>query len=145
MPRITFIGAGSLVFTRNLCSDILLAPALTDSTIALMDIDPVRLEQARSIVQAIADRRKLKAQVLATTDRREAVSGADYVITTFQQGGLDAYKLDIEIPRNMAWNSAWVTRWGRAASSGRCAPSRCSWTSAATWTSWRPTRCCSTT
>ena len=99
MPNITFIGAGSLVFTRNLCSDILLAPALTDSTITLMDIDPVRLEQARSIVQAIADRRKLKAQVVATTDRHEAVNGADYVITTFQQGGLDAYKLDIEIPQ----------------------------------------------
>ena len=48
MPKITFIGAGSLVFTRQLTSDILLAPALQDSTIMLMDIDPVRLEQARS-------------------------------------------------------------------------------------------------
>ena len=43
MPRIALIGAGSIVFTRNLCSDILLTPALQDSTIALMDIDPVRL------------------------------------------------------------------------------------------------------
>ena len=99
MPKITFIGAGSLVFTRNLCSDILLAPALQDSTIALMDIDPIRLEQARAIVQAMVDQRKLKAQVVATTSRRAAVEGADYVITTFQQGGLDAYKLDIAIPQ----------------------------------------------
>jgi alpha-galactosidase len=99
MPNITFIGAGSLVFTRNLCSDVLLAPALQESTITLMDIDASRLEQARSIVQAMVDKRKLKAKVVATTDRSEAVSGADYVITTFQQGGLDAYKLDIAIPQ----------------------------------------------
>src|SRR5947209_638691 len=41
MSKITFIGAGSVVFTRNLCSDILLTPALQDSTISLMDIDPL--------------------------------------------------------------------------------------------------------
>ena len=43
MPKITFIGAGSLVFTQRLCNDILLSPALQDSTIALMDIDATRL------------------------------------------------------------------------------------------------------
>jgi len=99
MPKIALIGAGSVVFTRNLCSDILLTPALQDSTIALMDIDPQRLEQAHDLVQAIIDRRGLQARAEATTDRLEAVRDADYVITTFQQGGLDAYKLDIEIPQ----------------------------------------------
>jgi len=99
MPKITLIGAGSVVFTRNLCNDILLTPALQDSTIALMDIDPKRLAQARDLVRAIADRRGVKARVKATTDRRKAVLDADYVITIFQQGGLDAYKLDIEIPQ----------------------------------------------
>ena len=99
MPKITLIGAGSVVFTRNLCSDILLTPALQQSTISLMDIDPVRLAQARDLVQAIIDRRGLKARVEATTDRWEAVRDADYVITTFQQGGLDAYVLDIKIPQ----------------------------------------------
>jgi alpha-galactosidase len=99
MPKITFIGAGSVVFTRNLCSDILLTPALQESTLALMDIDPQRLAQARDLVQALIDRRGLKARVEATTDQRAAVRGADYVITTFQQGGLDAYALDIEIPQ----------------------------------------------
>jgi alpha-galactosidase len=94
MPKITLIGAGSTVFTRNLCSDILLTPALQESTIALMDIDAERLEQAQTLVQAIVDQRGLEAQVEATLDRREAVQGADYVITTFQQGGLDAYELD---------------------------------------------------
>lgn len=99
MPKITFIGAGSVVFTRNLCSDILLTPALQSSTICLMDIDQQRLTQARDLVQALIDRRGLKAKVEATTDRREAIRGADYVITTFQQGGLKAYKLDIDIPQ----------------------------------------------
>jgi len=98
MAKITLIGAGSVVFTRNLCNDILLTPALQDSAITLMDIDPERLQQARELVQALIDQRGLKARVEATLDRRQAVTGADYVITVFQQGGLDAYKLDIEIP-----------------------------------------------
>ena len=99
MPRITLIGAGSVVFTRNLCSDILLSPALQDATISLMDIDAARLRQAQEVVQALIDGRGLRATVEATTDRRQAVRDADYVVTTFQQGGLDAYALDIEIPR----------------------------------------------
>jgi len=99
MPKITFIGAGSLVFTRNLTNDILLTPALSDSTIALMDVDAQRLEQSRQIVQSMIDRRGSKATVVATLDRKQAIEGSDYVITTFQQGGLDAYKLDIEIPQ----------------------------------------------
>ena len=57
------------------------------------------MEQARSIVQAMVEKRKLKARVVATTDRRAAVTDAHYVITTFQQGGLGAYKLDIDIPQ----------------------------------------------
>src|SRR5580700_10160546 len=99
MPKITLIGAGSLVFTRNLCSDILLVPCLQDCTISLMDIDSQRLEQSRQIVQSIADRRRLPAKIEATTNRKDAIRNADYVITTFQQGGLEAYKTDIEIPQ----------------------------------------------
>jgi alpha-galactosidase len=99
MPKITFIGAGSLVFTRNLTNDILLTPALQDSTIVLMDIDAHRLEQSRQIVQSMIDRSGVKATVVATLDRQQAIEGSDYVITTFQQGGLDTYKLDIEIPQ----------------------------------------------
>jgi alpha-galactosidase len=99
MPKITFIGAGSLVFTRNLCNDILLTPALQESEIVLMDIDPQRLEMAHTIIRTVLARRGGKARVSATLDRREALSHADYVITTFQQGGLEAYRLDIEIPQ----------------------------------------------
>jgi alpha-galactosidase len=99
MSKIALIGAGSIVFTRNLCSDILLTPVLQDCTISLMDIDPVRLDRSHKLVQAIVNRRDLKARVEATMDRREAVKDARFVITTFQQGGLDAYALDIDIPR----------------------------------------------
>jgi alpha-galactosidase len=98
MAKIAIIGAGSLVFTRNLCSDILLTPALQASTIALMDIDPARLERSRRVVEAMIQQRGLRARVSATLDRRAAVRDASYVITTFQQGGLEAYALDIELP-----------------------------------------------
>ncbi len=96
--KIALIGAGSVVFTRNLCSDILFAPGLRESTIALMDIDAARLDRARGMVERLIASRDVPARVEATTDCREAVRGADYVITTFQQGGLDAYALDIDIP-----------------------------------------------
>jgi len=99
MAKIALIGAGSVVFTRNLCSDILLAPALQTSEIALMDIDPVRLDTAYQLVKTIIEKRGLRATVTATTNRREAIRGARYVITTFQQGGLSAYQLDIDIPQ----------------------------------------------
>jgi alpha-galactosidase len=98
MPKITLIGAGSLVFTCTLCSDILLSPALQDSTITLMDIDPIRLTQAQSVIKTMIKSRGLKAHVKTTTDRRDAIRGADYVLTVFQQGGLEAYTLDITIP-----------------------------------------------
>jgi alpha-galactosidase len=63
VAKTTLVGAGSVVFTRRLCTDILLTPALQDSTIALMDIDPDRLAQARNLVQAIADQLGLAARV----------------------------------------------------------------------------------
>jgi alpha-galactosidase len=99
MTKITLIGAGSVVFARILIGDILLTPALRDCTVALMDIDPSRLERARQIIDLMIKQLGVPARVEATLDRREAVRGADFVITTFQQGGLDAYAIDIEIPK----------------------------------------------
>ena len=98
MPKITIIGAGSVVFTRNLTSDILLVPELQDSTITLMDIDPERLETARALVQKLVDARGLPAKVEATLDRRQALDGAGYAISTIQVGGIEAFEHDIEIP-----------------------------------------------
>ena len=83
MPKITFIGAGSLVFTRNLCNDILLTPALQDSEIVLMDIDPRRLEMASTLITALAEKRGGKARISSCLDRSTALAGADYVMATF--------------------------------------------------------------
>lgn len=99
MAKITFIGAGSLVFTRSLCNDILLTPSLKDFTVCLMDIDSVRLEQALQVVRTMAAAMKREVRIEATEDLDVAIRGARYVVTTFQQGGLEAYALDIEIPR----------------------------------------------
>src|SRR4051794_31181406 len=100
MPKITLIGAGSYIFTRNLCSDLLFVPALEGCTLSLMDIDAGRLEGSRALVQSLIEARGARAELQATTDLTEAVRGADYVITTFMVGGLDAYTRDIEIPRS---------------------------------------------
>ena len=73
MANITFVGAGSLVFTRNLCNDILLIPELQDGRITLMDIDATRLKHARALIQSLVDQHKLPTDVVATTNQREAV------------------------------------------------------------------------
>jgi alpha-galactosidase len=97
--KIAFIGAGSLVFTRNLCNDVLMVPAFQNCTIALMDVDAERLKFAEAMVRTLIERRGLQTSVQATLDRRDAIAGASYVITTFQQGGLEAFAMDIEIPQ----------------------------------------------
>ena len=66
MSKIAIIGAGSIVFTFNLCNDILLAPVFQDCTIVLMDIDKKRLAKAKTLVQAIASHNNLSVEVLAT-------------------------------------------------------------------------------
>ncbi|PSP46455.1 alpha-glucosidase/alpha-galactosidase, partial [Halobacteriales archaeon QH_1_68_42] len=87
MPRIAFIGAGSIVFARTLVGDILSFDALSDSEIALMDIDEHRLEQTRRVAEAIVDNEGIEATVEATTNRREALEGADYVLNVINVGG----------------------------------------------------------
>jgi alpha-galactosidase len=99
MPKIAFIGAGSLGFTRGLVRDILTFPLLKGSTIALMDIDKERLEFARKAVQMIVDRGNYPARVVATLDRKEALKGADAVLCTILSGTVPVWRHDIEIPK----------------------------------------------
>ncbi|SDU27322.1 alpha-galactosidase [Verrucomicrobium sp. GAS474] len=98
--KITLIGAGSVVFAKNLISDVLQFAELSDATLCLMDIDPARLKVAKVMAERIVAALGVKATVTATLDRREAVRGARYVICTVQVGG---YKpgtvIDFEIPR----------------------------------------------
>jgi alpha-galactosidase len=99
MPKITIIGAGGVVFPLTLIRDIVSFPALRGATLALMDIDSARLAQTLAGARALIERFDLPTQLEATTDRRAALRGAQYVIVCFQVGGLDAYRNDVEIPR----------------------------------------------
>ena len=100
MPKITFIGAGSTVFARNLLGDILSYPELAESTIALHDIDPERLRTTQVVAGRIAEALGVHPTIEATLDRRAALDGADYAISMFQVAG---YKpgtvIDFEIPK----------------------------------------------
>ncbi|MCD6290448.1 MAG: alpha-galactosidase [Anaerolineae bacterium] len=98
MTKIAFIGAGSLVFTRNLARDILTFPLLKDATLTLMDIDAERLDFAKKSVQRIVDAGNYPAKVEATMDRVEALKGADIVLVTILVGSTDVWRYDIEIP-----------------------------------------------
>jgi alpha-galactosidase len=98
MAKITMIGAGGYVFPLRLTADILSHPELQDSTFVYMDIDKERLEKNANIARDLVKHHKLPARIESTTNRREALKDADYVIITFQVGGLEAYKLDKDIP-----------------------------------------------
>jgi alpha-galactosidase len=101
VPRIAFIGAGSTVFTRNLVGDVLGLPELRDTTtFALMDIDAERLRISQVVAERLVEAHGSRAQVEATLDRRAALDGADYVVTSFQVGGLHpATLVDFEVPK----------------------------------------------
>ncbi|MHB8089377.1 MAG: alpha-galactosidase [Anaerolineaceae bacterium] len=99
MTKITFIGAGSLGFTRGLVRDILTFPLLADATIALMDIDPERLDFSKKAVEKIIQLGNYPAKVTATLDRVEALRDADVVLTTILAGQTDVWRHDIEIPK----------------------------------------------
>ncbi|MDF2760780.1 MAG: alpha-glucosidase/alpha-galactosidase [Thermomicrobiales bacterium] len=99
LAKIAIIGAGGYVFPLRLVGDILSHPELHDTTLALMDIDPGRLESTASAARALVASHCLPTRIEATTDRRRALDGADYVIVTFQIGGLEAYRYDVQIPR----------------------------------------------
>jgi alpha-galactosidase len=93
------IGAGSVVFARRLMIDILSWPDLADSTIALMDIDPGRLGLIDAFARQLVAQERLPATITATTDRRAALGGADYVVVMIQVGGLEMFEHDVAIPR----------------------------------------------
>lgn len=99
MKKITFLGAGSVVFTRNLVRDILTYPALRDSTITLMDINEERLDLIKHSIEKIVRTGNYPAKIETTTDRRKALEGADGIICTIVVGGVDIFRHDIEIPK----------------------------------------------
>lgn len=100
MAKVALIGAGSVVFTQNLVTDIFLFPELRDSHIALMDIDAERLKVANHIVrQVVREKGGNEDHVTATLERREAIRDANYVVNTVQVGGFEATLTDFNVPK----------------------------------------------
>ncbi|QQA42798.1 alpha-glucosidase/alpha-galactosidase [Pelagovum pacificum] len=96
--KICIIGAGSVGFTKKLCSDILKVPEFEEIEIALTDINAHNLDMVRQIIERIVDVNGLKTTVTATTDRREALKDARYIMCCVRIGGLEAFESDINIP-----------------------------------------------
>ncbi len=98
-PRIVIVGAGGWVFPLELARDVLSFPALGGSEFVLYDLDVPAAERTRGFVEALIEIGRVPARVRVARELREALAGADVVLTVFQVGGLDAYGADIEIPR----------------------------------------------
>ena len=99
MIKVAMIGAGSVVFSRNLTGDILGIPEFSDAHITYMDVDAERLEVAQKLCQKQADAMGAKPTISATMDRKVALKDADFVINMVQIGGFDSTLVDFEIPR----------------------------------------------
>ena len=98
MPKIVIIGAGSLVFASRLTTDVLSVPELAKGTIVYVDVDRDALDLISQFALRIVAQEGLDTVIESTLDRREALAGAEFVVTTFRVGGAEATALDIEIP-----------------------------------------------
>ncbi|WP_036580760.1 alpha-glucosidase/alpha-galactosidase [Paenibacillus darwinianus] len=100
MSKITFMGAGSTVFAKNVLGDCMLTPALQGFEIALFDIDLERLADSERMLRNIKATSGSTCEVRAYTDRKDALCGAKYVVNAIQVGGYDPCTItDFEIPR----------------------------------------------
>lgn len=100
MPKISFLGAGSTVFAKNLMGDILSYPELADATISLHDIDAERLHTSEIVAHKVAAATGTNPTIEATLDRRASLDGADYAICMIQVGGYEpSTVIDFEIPK----------------------------------------------
>jgi len=99
-PKITFVGAGSTVFMKNIIGDVLQRPALSGASIALMDVNPQRLDDSAVVARKLASTLGVSATVETFTDQRRALEGADFVVVAFQIGGYEPCTVtDFEVPK----------------------------------------------
>lgn len=99
-PKVTFIGAGSTVFMKNIIGDLLYRPSLSGATIALMDINPVRLAESEIVAGKLVKTLGAKARIETYSDQRKALEGADFVVVAFQIGGYQPGTVtDFEVPK----------------------------------------------
>jgi alpha-galactosidase len=124
MAKVAIIGAGSIVFCKTLILDILATPGLQDTEFALMAPSTTRTSQVEAYIKRVIKANNLPAKVWVTTDRREALKGAKYVIATFQVGGVKGFEYDYKIPFNHGVDQCIAIRQDLAASSAPCAAFR---------------------
>ena len=98
MTKVAIIGAGSIVFCKTLMLDIMATEGLEDTEFALMAPSTKRTPQVEAFAKRVIETNELPAKIYITTDRREAVKDADYVIATFQVGGIKGFEYDYKIP-----------------------------------------------
>lgn len=99
-PKITFIGAGSTIFMKNIAGDVLHHAAVSGARIALMDIDKTRLDESELVARKMISSMGVGASVTTHMDQREALDGADFVVVCFQIGGYEPCTVtDFEIPK----------------------------------------------
>ncbi len=96
--KVAIIGAGSIIFCKTLMLDIMSVPDLGHVTFALMAPSTSRTQYVKAFADRVIAKNNVDADVYVTTDRRDALDGADYVICTLQIGGVKAYEYDVEIP-----------------------------------------------
>jgi alpha-galactosidase len=100
MTRVAFLGAGSTIFAKNVLGDCILTPEIPDLSISLHDIDPVRLDDSKRMIENIARNAGRSVPISASLDRRAALQGADFVVNAIQVGGYEPCTVtDFEIPR----------------------------------------------
>lgn len=100
MKKIAIIGAGSTMFTRQLLSSLYCHKELAGLQVVLEDIDTKALQRSFDLARKMLEQEGLDPNLIsATNNPREALSGADFVINCIQVGGLEPWKLDVEIPR----------------------------------------------
>ena len=98
--KITFMGAGSTIFAKNVLGDCILTPEFGEFDIALFDIDPKRLEESQLMLENINRNYNGKAHIRSYLDRKAALAGADFVVNAVNVGGYDPCTItDFEVPK----------------------------------------------
>jgi alpha-galactosidase len=96
--KIVIIGGGSLEWTPKIIKDMALTAEIKGSTIVLQDIDEEAANLQQELAQLICQEAGVQLEVEATTDREHALAGADFVVFQISVGGLEAHRVDLEVP-----------------------------------------------
>jgi alpha-galactosidase len=97
--KLVLIGAGSTVFTQRLVSDVILSGEADKWELALVDIDPVTLDAVDRLVRKLLAFKGVTLPIVSTTNRRDVLAGAHFVVTTIAAGGRRGWELDVQVPR----------------------------------------------